>query len=68
VKWRLERPLILRNPTTEGVQKLIARSRFAGRQFHENEIRSDPKLLEWVRRKDYFDYALPEGWEQYLDV
>jgi hypothetical protein len=64
--WKLERELILRRPTAEGVHRLMARSRFAGMQFHRNEVRNDPKLLGWVLRKDYFDYRLPDGWEQYL--
>jgi hypothetical protein len=65
-KWKLERELILRKPTAQGVQRLTARSRFAGMQFHRNEVRDDPKLLDWVLREDYFDYRLPDGWEQYL--
>jgi glycosyltransferase involved in cell wall biosynthesis len=67
-KWKLERELILRRPTAEGVQKLTVRSRLSGMQFHKNEVRNDPKLLEWVLRKNYFDYRLPDGWEQYLDA
>ena len=43
----------------------MACAHFAGMQFHQNEVRSDPKLLEWVIRPDYFDYRLPEGWERY---
>ena len=33
-----------------------------------NEVRTDPKLLDWVRRENYFDSRLPEGWQQYLDI
>jgi len=41
------------------------RAYFAGMQFHQNEVRDDPNLLEWVLRPNYFDYRLPEGWERY---
>jgi hypothetical protein len=67
-EWEVERELTARRPSAEGVRKLMARSHFAGLQFHRNEVRNDPKLLDWVLREDYFDYRLPTGWEQYLDV
>jgi hypothetical protein len=67
-KWKLERELILRRPTAEGIRRLTERSRFAGMQFHRDELHNDPKLLDWVLRKDYFDYRLPDGWQRYLDV
>ncbi|MEO8679306.1 MAG: glycosyltransferase family A protein [Vicinamibacterales bacterium] len=38
----------------------------AGHAFHQQEVRRDPTLLEWVLRPDYWDYQLPSGWEQYL--
>lgn len=31
-----------------------------GFQFHQNEVQNDPKLLQWVLKKDFFDYRLPE--------
>ena len=37
----------------------------AGYRFHQDEVRRDPKLLEWVLRKDYWDYRLPDGWERW---
>jgi hypothetical protein len=36
--------------------------------FHQNEVRNDPDLLRWVKKRDYFDYSPPEGWEKYLDA
>jgi glycosyltransferase involved in cell wall biosynthesis len=45
---------------------LLGRAHAAGIGFHQNEVRRDPKLLEWVLRADYFDYSLPEGWENYV--
>jgi glucosyl-dolichyl phosphate glucuronosyltransferase len=68
VKWKVERGRFLRRPGAEGIRKLMARSHFAGVQFHRNEVRTDPKLLEWVLRENYFDYRLPVGWEQYLNA
>jgi hypothetical protein len=44
---------------------LMGRANLAGRRFHENECRYDPKLLAWVLKPDYFDYTLPEGWKNY---
>lgn len=31
-----------------------------GFRFHHREVDSDPSLLEWVLRPDYWDYALPD--------
>jgi len=67
-KWKLEREMVLRRPTADGVQRLMRSAHFAGMQFHRTEVRRDPKLLEWVLRKNYFDYRLPDGWEQYLTL
>jgi hypothetical protein len=67
-KWKLERAVILRRPTTEGIRRLMSRSHYAGIRFHRAEVRRDPGLLDWVLRQDYFDYRLPAGWEQYLNA
>ena len=66
--WKLKRNLIWHHPTAEGVRRLMARSHFAGVRFHRNEVRNDPKLLDWVLKEDYFDYRLPYGWERYLEI
>jgi glucosyl-dolichyl phosphate glucuronosyltransferase len=31
-----------------------------GYQFHQNAIRQNPKLIEWVLKQDYWDYCLPK--------
>jgi hypothetical protein len=31
-----------------------------GYQFHQEAVRNNPKLLQWVLKKDYWDYRLPE--------
>jgi glycosyltransferase involved in cell wall biosynthesis len=67
-KTKVERELIVRGPSAEGIRRLMARSHLAGAQFHRNQVRNDSQLLDWVLREDYFDYRLPDGWEQYLDV
>ncbi len=67
IKWKLERQSLLRNPTSENIRFLVARARVAGRWFLEDEVRKDSKLLQWVLKPDYFDYKLPDGWENHLD-
>jgi glycosyltransferase involved in cell wall biosynthesis len=67
MKWKLERERLLRNPTAENIQFLAARARLRGGWFHEEEVRKDPKLLEWVLKPDYFDYRLPDEWKAYMD-
>jgi len=37
-----------------------------GFEFHQGEVRKDLSLLNWVLRRDYWDYQLPAGWEKYL--
>lgn len=37
-----------------------------GYAFHQEAARQDPQLLAWVLRKDFWEYQLPAGWEQYL--
>ena len=56
----------LMNSPSNTVKHRAAKSYKMGFDFHQTEVRNDPKLLEWVTRKDYFDYRLPEGWRQYL--
>jgi hypothetical protein len=64
-KWSLERKMLLRHPTAEGIRQLMTRSHVDGMQFHQNAVREDPQLLEWVVRDNYFDCTLPPGWESY---
>jgi glucosyl-dolichyl phosphate glucuronosyltransferase len=41
------------------VKALVERSYREGFDFHQQEVRKDPALLEWVCRPDYFDMWLP---------
>jgi hypothetical protein len=42
-----------------GLRHQTRRAYAAGYAFHREEVRRDPKLLEWVLRKDYWDYQVP---------
>lgn len=46
------------------LKERVAKAYQAGYAFHQREVRRDPRLLEWVLRKDYWNYALPIGWEK----
>jgi len=37
-----------------------------GFEFHQNEVKGDLSLLNWVLRPNYWDYQLPAGWQSYL--
>jgi hypothetical protein len=64
-KWNLERKMILRNPTPENIRYLMGRARMAGMEFHQDEVRNDHRLFEWVLQPDYLDYRLPDRWKDY---
>ncbi|CAN5145393.1 glycosyltransferase family 2 protein [soil metagenome] len=41
---------------------LLARTKksyFGGYQYHQQAVKNNPELLEWVTRKDYFNYNVP---------
>jgi GT2 family glycosyltransferase len=44
------------------LHRLLASARAAGVRFHREQVRREAALLDWVLRPDYFDYALPAGW------
>jgi glucosyl-dolichyl phosphate glucuronosyltransferase len=66
LKRKIHRAALLRRGDAKAIRELMARAMSMGAAFHQNEVRSDATLLQWVLRPDYFDYSLPEGWEQYL--
>jgi glucosyl-dolichyl phosphate glucuronosyltransferase len=33
---------------------------WAGYQFHQNAVYSNPKLLDWILKSDYWEYKLPD--------
>src|SRR5262249_40576383 len=65
-KWRVERMMLLHNPTIKRIRRLMGLAYCNGIEFHRKEVRQDPTLLEWVLRDNYFDYRLPAGWEAFL--
>jgi len=52
----------------QAIRRRTATSRRAGYSFHQDEVRRDPRLLEWVLRRDYMDYQLPVGWERFMSA
>jgi glucosyl-dolichyl phosphate glucuronosyltransferase len=53
-------------PPSNTLKERTAKSCKMGFNFHQREVRRDPKLLEWVLKKDYFDFKLPNGWQNYM--
>lgn len=66
LKRRYERMRVLSKPSARGVRQLMHQAHAAGYRYHQEKVRQDPKLLEWVLKPDYFDYRLPLGWQRYL--
>lgn len=66
IKKKMRREFLLRRNDGSAIDSLMRDAHAAGIVFHQNEVRNDPKLLEWVLKPDYFDYTLPEGWQTYL--
>lgn len=48
------------------LKDLVAKAYKKGYDFHRREVRRDPRLLEWILRKDYWDYTLPDSFQNYL--
>jgi hypothetical protein len=51
-------PQIPRPPDPQLIR--IHKAHLDGFNFHLNAVKKSPKLLEWVLRKDFFDYKRPE--------
>jgi len=54
---------VFKNSSLESEEQFL-KSRFlqsmnAGYQFHQNAVRRNPLLLDWVLKSDYWDYKLP---------
>jgi hypothetical protein len=41
------------------IRKRMRQAHAAGFQFHQASVRARPEILEWVLRKDYWEYRLP---------
>jgi cellulose synthase/poly-beta-1,6-N-acetylglucosamine synthase-like glycosyltransferase len=57
-----------RKSVTEQVRWRTKKATAKGYAFHQAEVRRDPKLLAWVRKENYWDYRLPDGWEAYVQL
>jgi glycosyltransferase involved in cell wall biosynthesis len=42
------------------IRQLVHRAYHEGYEFHHSAVRSNPELLAWVLRPDYWDYRLPQ--------
>lgn len=59
--WRLLAPTRRASaPGHEEVATEVQSAYRAGYEFHQTAVRSDPRLLDWVLRDDYWDYKLPD--------
>lgn len=67
LKRRLHQEYLLRKRDSRAIRVLMGWAHAAGYAFHQIEVRRDPKLLHWVTKPNYFDYALPEGWQGYIN-
>jgi len=47
------------NQEKQLLQNKLNQSLIAGINFHQNAIRKNPKLLDWILKVDYWDYKLP---------
>jgi hypothetical protein len=66
LKRRLHRDYLLGKRDSRTIRKLMWLAHAAGFAFHQNEVRRDPNLLQWVTKPNYFDYALPDDWQSYI--
>jgi len=51
---------------SRGTTSMAVEAYRRGFEFHQSEVREDPSLLNWVLRRDYWDYQLPAGWQEYV--
>jgi hypothetical protein len=62
--FRAIKQLIRNTDNTNTEEKVLKtklhQSFINGVNFHRTAIRQNPQLLEWVMKKDYWDYKLPK--------
>jgi len=56
---QLGKKLISKENEKEALRDRFHHSYQKGYQFHQNAVHQNPELLEWILRKDYWDYKLP---------
>jgi glucosyl-dolichyl phosphate glucuronosyltransferase len=42
------------------MEKTFNKSYQKGFSFHQNEVKKEPGLIDWINKPDYWDYSLPE--------
>ncbi|MEP0923561.1 glycosyltransferase [Leptolyngbya sp. ST-U4] len=52
--------IVNRQTEQEMLQQRFYKAYQDGYQFHQSAVREKPELLNWILRKDYWDYKLPE--------
>ena len=65
-KQLLYRPSPSRNLRFSDIQIRARTAYCVGYHFHRSNVLRDPTLLAWVRKKDYWDYSLPQGWQRHF--
>jgi glucosyl-dolichyl phosphate glucuronosyltransferase len=67
ISGSMQRAISFGRRGSETVSHLIGRAHSMGVAFHQGQVRNDPVLLNWVLKEDYFDYALPAGWQSRVE-
>jgi glucosyl-dolichyl phosphate glucuronosyltransferase len=57
---RRARSSLVENREVVEIRQRVERAYDAGFAFHQSAARRHPEVLEWVLRKDYWDYRVPE--------
>lgn len=65
-EWKRQLHQLLRPGSVEPVRKLYDRALVAGYVYHQREARTDPRLMEWILKTDFMDYALPDDWRAHM--
>ncbi|MBR8834040.1 MAG: glycosyltransferase family 2 protein [Stigonema ocellatum SAG 48.90 = DSM 106950] len=56
----LVRQIIKRKTEKDLLKARFNRAYLEGYQFHQNAVRKNPALLDWILKDDYWDYKLPD--------
>jgi len=46
-------------PAREALRQRFEQAYVRGYEFHQDALRRNPTLIEWILKKDYWDYRLP---------
>jgi len=59
VKWVLKPKQPISAEPYKEIKNRVRAAHHAGYQYHQDEVRNDPALLEWVIKPDYWDGLIP---------